>query len=63
VSENAYDAVRAVPAAVSWRRRGLVGLWLLLLVVAGAGLATRWDALISRLAWQPVANDGGGRVR
>lgn len=62
MSDNAYNAVRAVPAAVSWRRRGLVGFWLLLLVVAGVGLAARWDVLISRLAWQPAASDGGGRL-
>jgi hypothetical protein len=60
VTEDALTAVRAAPAAANWLRRGIVGLWLLVLLVAGVGLAVRWDALISRLAWQPAAAEGGG---
>jgi hypothetical protein len=41
------------PAA--WLRRSLVGLWLLVFVLAGVGLALRWDTLMSRLARPPLA--------
>jgi hypothetical protein len=40
----------------AWPRRALVGLWVVGFVVAGGVLATRWDALMNRLA-RPAAAD------
>jgi hypothetical protein len=59
VTDEAVDTA-AAPVATSWWRRALVGLWLLVLLGAGVGLALRWDVLISRLAWQPTASQGNG---
>ncbi len=60
---EAVDAARPAPATARWPRRALVGLWLLAFLVAGAGLAVRWDALMARLARLSVAVDTGGFTR
>jgi hypothetical protein len=57
---KAADAARPAPAMATWPRRALVGFWVLAFVVAGVGLALRWDALMSRLARLPVAAETGG---
>ena len=50
--------------AAAWPRRALVGLWVLVFVLAGVGLAARWDVLVSRLARPPAAAEtAGGIVR
>ena len=58
--EAAADAARPAPAMATWPRRALVGFWVLAFAVAAAGLALRWDTLMSRLARLPVAAETGG---
>ena len=41
---------------VMWPRRAVVGLWLLVFVLGGGVLATRWDVLMARLARPPVGD-------
>jgi hypothetical protein len=42
-------AARPAPAVRTWPRRAVLGLWVLVFVVAGLELASRWDALMTRL--------------
>jgi hypothetical protein len=48
-------AASPAPAARAWPRRAVLGLWVVVFVVAGLELASRWDALVTRLAG-PVAS-------
>jgi hypothetical protein len=41
-------------------RRALLGLWVLVFVVAGFELATRWDSLLARLAGPRAASTQAG---
>jgi len=52
---KAGEAAPVARGPASWLRRALVGLWLLVFVLAGVGLAVRWDTLMSRLARPPLA--------
>jgi hypothetical protein len=53
------ETAQHAPATAVWPRRVLVGLWVLAFALAGGALATRWDALMARLARPPVAGDSG----
>jgi len=50
---------RAHPAGAVWPRRAFVSFWVLAFLLAGGALATRWDALMTRLAGPPAAVAGG----
>jgi hypothetical protein len=52
---KAGEAAPVAHGPAAWLRRTLVGLWLLVFVLAGVGLALRWDTLMSRLARPPLA--------
>jgi hypothetical protein len=54
------DSVPVRAGAAMWRRRALVGLWVLAFVLVGGVLATRWDALMAQLARPPAAGDARG---
>ncbi len=62
-----FDA--AEPAAVhearrAWPRRALVGLWVVVFVLVGVGLASRWDSLVRHLSRPPVgASAAEGALR
>lgn len=49
-------AGEAAPVVLSpvWPRRAVVGLWVLVFVLGGIGLAARWDSLMTRLARPPA---------
>lgn len=62
--KKAAEAAPPAPAPGAWPRRALVGLWLLVFVLAGAGLASRWDTLMTRLARPPAGGlAAGGALR
>ncbi|MFN8095301.1 MAG: hypothetical protein U0599_24330 [Vicinamibacteria bacterium] len=61
-----HDTGRApgpASAGRTWPRRALLGLWVVVFVVAGLELASRWDALMTRLAGPVAAGAPGGPDR
>lgn len=56
--QGADENTRVRPGG-GWPRRALVTLWVLAFVIAGGGLAARWDALMARLGGPPAAAAGG----
>ena len=44
----------------TWARRALLGLWVIVFVVAGVELASRWDSLMSSLAGHRAARTQAG---
>jgi hypothetical protein len=52
--------VRPAPAVPTWPRRAYLGLWVLVFVVAGVELASRWDALMTRLVGPVTAGASPG---
>ncbi len=58
------EPARVHPPRRAWARRALVGLWVLAFVLAGVGLLSRWDSLVSRLARPPLgASSAEGAAR
>ena len=53
------DSKDAGPAALPWRRRALVSLWVIAFALLGGALAVRWDALVTSLAGAPPAHGRG----
>jgi len=54
------QADRLATARRSWPRRAVLCLWVLVFVVAGVELASRWDSLMSHLAGSPAASPQAG---
>jgi hypothetical protein len=51
----AGEAAPVASAPSAWPRRVLVTLWFLAFLLAGLGLASRWDVLMSQLARPPAS--------
>jgi len=51
---DAAEPLTVHPTRRAWPRRALVGLWVVVFVLAGVGLASRWDSLVRRLSRPPV---------
>jgi len=48
------------PARRNWARRTVLGLWVIVFVVAGVEIASRWDSLMSSLAGPRAARTQAG---
>ncbi|HVO10907.1 MAG TPA: hypothetical protein VMX54_09215 [Vicinamibacteria bacterium] len=61
---TAAEPAALPPVRRAWPRRALVGLWVVVFVLAGVGLASRWDSLVRHLSRPPVgASAADGTLR